>query len=101
MPTKKTKKLDLLDGEWVEFFKPTEEDYLEFQKELKDAGGEIASARIKELLLPFIASWSFSCPISVESMSKEIDFENLQAMLYAFFSMGRPREDLLKKFGLL
>jgi len=98
---KKAKKFELLDGEWVELWKPTEEDYLEFQKELKESEAEVANDRIKELLLPFIKAWSFDCPISVESMKKEIDYENLQCILYAFLSMGRAREELLKKFGLL
>lgn len=97
---RKTKKFELEDGEWVELYKPTEEDYLEYQKALKDAGEGINDT-IKELIVPFIKSWSFDCEISAESMKKEIDYENLQSIFYAFLSMGRPREDLLKKFGLL
>jgi len=80
---KKTKKFELEDGEWVELYKPTEEDYLEYQKALKDAGEGINDT-IKELIVPFIKSWSFNCEISSESMKKEIDYENLQSIFYAF-----------------
>lgn len=101
--TKKAKKFELMDGEWVEIWKPTEEDYAEFRtmtNSLKDDEGAL-NERIKEFLVPYIKDWSFPVPISTESMRKEIDNENLQCIVLAFMSMGAARQELLKKFGLL
>jgi len=95
-----TKKIDLLDGQWVELKKPVYGEVLTMRSILnrREMGDKtLDDSDVFDFLAPFIVSWSYTEPVSRQAL-EEIDYQNVMAIFWAIVSLTRLSGELLKNF---